>query len=185
METTTKNWDKKHDGVSLLNTFSEIVAKKLQILKRKYPVANVLTKIFSHEILLRDIWNIIIFPWKISLNAVNFIRKRAKKKQISFLWRILDPNWVHLMIEKRAKEVQKFYFKFLRSNWIKFQIAYISSMVFFCYFSNKIFVKMMEIPPGNIDHFELKCRSLQEVKKYFSNGRIGLDVQKKYKFPTW
>jgi len=38
---------------------------------------------------------------------------------------------------------------------------------------------MMEIPPGNIDHFELKCRSLQEVKKYFSNGRIGLDVQKK------
>jgi hypothetical protein len=26
---------------------------------------------------------------------------------------------------------------------------------------------MMEIPPGNIDHFELKCRSLQEVKKIF------------------
>jgi len=47
---------KKHDWVSLLKyTFSEIVAKKLQILKRKYPVANVLTKIFSHEILLRDI----------------------------------------------------------------------------------------------------------------------------------
>ena len=126
-----KELRQKHDGVSLLNTFSEIVAKKLQILKRKYPVANVLTKIFSHEILLRDIWNIIIFPWKISLNAVNFIRKTAKKKQISFLWRILDPNWVHLMIEKRAKEVQKFYFKFLRSNWIKFQIACIILMGFF------------------------------------------------------
>ena len=44
---------KKHDGVSLLKyIFSEIVAKKLQILKRKYPVANVLTKIFFCEILL-------------------------------------------------------------------------------------------------------------------------------------
>jgi len=71
---------------------------------------------------------------------------------------------------------------FAHFNWIKFQIAFDG---FFCYFSNEIFVKMMEISPGNIDHFELKCRSLQEVKKYFSNGRIGLDVQKKYKFPTW
>jgi len=42
---------------------------------------------------------------------------------------------------------------------------------------------MMEISPGNIDHFELKCRSLKEVKKYFSNGRIGLDVQKNINFP--
>ena len=42
---------------------------------------------------------------------------------------------------------------------------------------------MMEIPPGNIDHFELKCLSLKEVKKYFSNGRIGLDVQKNKNFP--
>ena len=41
----------------------------------------------------------------------------------------------------------------------------------------------MEIPPGNIDHFELKCQSLKEVKKYFSNGRIGLDVQKNINFP--
>ena len=59
-----KELRQKHDGVSLLNTFSEIVAKKLQILKRKYPVANVLTKIFFHEILLRDIWNMNIFPLK-------------------------------------------------------------------------------------------------------------------------
>jgi len=116
--------------------------------------------------------------WKISLNVVNFIRKVAKKMQIYFLWRILDPNWVHLMIEKRAKF--KFGFQiFALFNWIKFQIACNSLTVFFCYFSNKNFVKMMEIPPGNIDHFELKCRSLKEVKKYFSNGRIGLDVQKK------
>jgi len=44
---------KKHDWVSLLKyTFSEIIAKRLQILKRKYPVANVLTKIFFYEILL-------------------------------------------------------------------------------------------------------------------------------------
>jgi len=61
---------KKHDWVSLLKyTFSEIIAKKLQILKWKYPVANVLTKIFFYEILLWDIWNMKIFPLKNQLEC--------------------------------------------------------------------------------------------------------------------
>jgi len=124
--------------------------------------------------------------WKISLNVVNFIRKVAKKMQIYFLWRILDPNWVHLMIEKRAKLKIKFGFQiFALFNWIKFQIACNSLTVFFCYFSNKNFVKMMEIPPGNIDHFELKCRSLKEVKNIFQMVELVLMYKKKVKFPTW
>jgi len=86
--------------------------------------------------------------------------------KISFLWRILDPNWVHLMIEKRASSEIGFQI-FALFNWIKFQIACISLTDFFCYFSNKNFVKMMEIPPGNIDHFELKCRKLKRSKKIF------------------
>jgi len=41
---------------------------------------------------------------------------------------------------------------------------------------------MIQIPPGNIDHFELKMSKLK-VKKYFLNGRVGLDVQKNINFP--
>jgi len=42
---------------------------------------------------------------------------------------------------------------------------------------------MMEIPPGNIDHFELKCLSLKEVKNIFQMVELVLMYKKNKNFP--